>query len=298
MVKYTHWAKLWWAILQQFGKECYRTWVSEVLSTFVGGVAGGLTDYFRSHGHSSFVDALFNGSVGAAIVFCLYAVVNLVRSVWLEHKNESVGTVKQGIGGVFVVLFLVCAFGSGAVLAFMSFRSDIKTLSASADPGAKDAEITQLKARQCSPKQGERWTKQGIKYSYLHQNVRSVSDPSLLAYSLYITYLGSATFNPIRLKIEFNQPLEGKLAKNTPGRMSGDDGVWAKAMPRGDNTQLYSALHFCGDDFKIDLKSNVLILECSQGQMNAPDDFLVTIQPSKPLSTPLAVKSVQRPEKD
>jgi hypothetical protein len=147
MAKHTHWAKLWWAILQQFGKECYRTWVSEVLSMFAGGVAGAMTNYLLSHGHTSFIDAVFNGSIGAAIVFGLYAIVNLFRSIWLEHKSESGGTNRQGVGGAFVVLFLVCAVGSGVVLAYESFRSDITTLSASADPGAKDAELAQCKAK-------------------------------------------------------------------------------------------------------------------------------------------------------
>jgi hypothetical protein len=122
---YKQWTRLWWAILQKFGNECYRTWKSEVTSTFAGAIAVALTDYFRAHGQSSLQDALFNGTIGAAMVFILYASVNLLRSVWLEHKSETHGTTMQGIGGALVVLAIIVAFGSGGVLAYWDARSNI-----------------------------------------------------------------------------------------------------------------------------------------------------------------------------
>jgi hypothetical protein len=146
MAKHTHWAELWWSILQEFGKECYRTAVKEVISTLAGGVAGALIDWLRSHGHSSFTDALYNGALGAGVVFVLYAIVNLFRSVWLEHKTADERTTMQGIGGAIVVLIIMCSIGLGVFLSYVSFRSDL-TLSAPADLAAKNAEIAQWKAK-------------------------------------------------------------------------------------------------------------------------------------------------------
>ena len=144
MHRHKHWTHLWWAILQRFGVESYRTWVAEVLSTLAGGLAGAITEYFRSHGHSSFTDALLNGSIGAGIVFGIYATVNLFRSVWLEHKSETRGTTQQGVGGTVVTLALVGAIALGVVLT----ANDIRTtpiILGSADPGHKKADdVVQL----------------------------------------------------------------------------------------------------------------------------------------------------------
>jgi len=125
MAKHSHWKELWWAILQAFGRECYNTWKSEVISAGAGGIAGAVVDYFRSHGRSSFSDALFNGILGAAVVFCLFAVVNLARSIWLEHKSQSAGTTWQGIGGLIVVVVLIVAFGLALAFTYGDARSTI-----------------------------------------------------------------------------------------------------------------------------------------------------------------------------
>lgn len=134
MAKHSHWLKLWWAILQHFGEECYHTWVSEVVTALAGGVAGALTEHFRSHGHSSFTDSLVSGSIGAGVVFGMYAVVNLFRSVWLEHKSETAGTTRQGVGGAIVLFALIGAIALGVVLEANNIQTEPIILG-SADPG-------------------------------------------------------------------------------------------------------------------------------------------------------------------
>lgn len=118
-------------------------------STLAGAVAGALTDYFREHGQSSFQGALFNGSIGAAIVFILYACVHLVRSVWLEHTSEKQGTTAQGIGGGLVVLALVMAFGSGGVLAYWDAQSNI-TLKIPTPDTSQIRELAECEAKYAS----------------------------------------------------------------------------------------------------------------------------------------------------
>ncbi|MGA8622900.1 MAG: hypothetical protein WB660_30800 [Candidatus Sulfotelmatobacter sp.] len=113
-----------------------------------------------------------------------------------------------------------------------------------------------------------------------------------------LTYTGSTTFNPVKVKITFNQSIEGKL-HSMSGHAGSDDGVFVKTMFRG-NSELasYSGAHFCVDDLKIQAISNVLIIECSDGQMNAPDELLVSINTVKKLPKTLSIAGIQRWEKD
>src|ERR1022692_955517 len=74
----------------------------------------------------------------------------------------------------------------------------------SADLGtvkAKDTEIEKLEGqiRQLTAKQGGHWTREGIKSGYLKQEADRETQ-----YSTLLTYTGSTTFNPIKMKITFN----------------------------------------------------------------------------------------------
>lgn len=140
-------------------------------STFAGGIAGAITDYYRSHGQSSFGDALFNGAIGAAIVFLLYGIINLLRSVWLEHSTDAKGTTTQGVGGALVVLAIIAAFGLGVKLAYVDARSAI-VLSAPADAG-QTKELTECKGNLAT------LTKPEAPDSLRRRTTRLVSDLSI-----------------------------------------------------------------------------------------------------------------------
>jgi hypothetical protein len=176
MAKHSHWLGLWWAILQRFGEECYRTWVSEVVTTLAGGLAGALTDHFRSHGHSSLGEALVSGSIGAGIVFGLYAVVNLFRSVWLEHKGHTVGTMRQGIGGAVVVLALVGAITLSVALEANNIKTEPIILG-SADPDHRKANDL-ISLEECKSTLAS-LTKPAPANSLRHRTVELVNDLNL-----------------------------------------------------------------------------------------------------------------------
>jgi hypothetical protein len=139
MVKHTHWAHFWWAILQHFGRECKKTWGGEVIAVIAGGVAGAGTTYLRSHGQVSFVDVLIDGLLTALLFFGIYVFVHFLRSPWLERKSEGLPpSLVEGLFGA--VLFLMLCGGS--ILICWLIAGDIRgrpILLAPADPEHKKA---------------------------------------------------------------------------------------------------------------------------------------------------------------
>ena len=141
MPKHKHWRAFVWALLQQFGKECGRTWSDIVIVTLAGGVASAAAGYLQTHGKQSFTDALWNGIIGAGIVFGIYAIVHLIRSPWLEHKSDgTAGTTLQADGGMVMLALLLV----GIIVVCFSVADDLRAtppiVLGSADPAHKKAE--------------------------------------------------------------------------------------------------------------------------------------------------------------
>jgi hypothetical protein len=135
MHKHKHWTHFWWDILKHFGRECKKTWGGEVIAVAVGGIAGAATTYLRTHGQTSFTDVAVDGLITAALFFAMYVFIHLLRSPWLERKNE--GTPPSQRDGVLgAMMFLMLLGGSLFVwhLVADDFRSRMR-LSAPADPG-------------------------------------------------------------------------------------------------------------------------------------------------------------------
>lgn len=125
--------------MQHFGRECKKTWGTEVIALVVGGLSGALTSYLRSSGRASFTNALIDGLFTAAIFFAIYIFVHLLRSPWLERKSEGVrpSLVDGILGGILLFLLIAsCVFISRLVAQDM--RSEI-TLHAPADDGVQKA---------------------------------------------------------------------------------------------------------------------------------------------------------------
>jgi hypothetical protein len=144
--------------------------------------------------------------------------------------------------------------------------------------------------RQCPPKQTGHWTRQGILNEYL---IQTPSDPK--EYSTFLTYTGSTTFNPIRLRIKFNQPLDGVLAPQSKSKQSG---VFMKSIPGNqERNSQYSVVKFC-NDLKIQIKSDVLTIECPGGQMNTSDGAYLFIHTVRQTALDLEIADIERWEKD
>lgn len=146
MAKHTQWTDLWWALLQNFGKECRRTWSDIVIVTLAGGVASAAAGYLQTHGKQPFTEALWNGVIGAGIVFGIYALVHLIRAPWLEHKSDGTAeTTLEGVGGMLTLILLIV----GIIMICFSVADDLRTtpplILGSADQGHKKAdELVQL----------------------------------------------------------------------------------------------------------------------------------------------------------
>jgi hypothetical protein len=111
---YSNWVRLWWAILQHFGRECKKTWGGEVIAVVVGGIAGAATSYLRTRGQISFTNAVIDGLVTAVLFFGIYVFAHLLRSPWLERSSEGVPpSLMDGIVGS--IMFLLLLDGATAI---------------------------------------------------------------------------------------------------------------------------------------------------------------------------------------
>jgi hypothetical protein len=140
MRTHKHWLYFWWAILQHFGRECKKTWGGEVIAVAVGGIAGAATSYLRTHGQTSFTDALIDGLITAVLFFAIYIFVHLIRSPWLERVSEGMApSLLDGILGGGLLLSLICGAILVCHLLAQDWRSEL-TLHAPADVGGKKSQ--------------------------------------------------------------------------------------------------------------------------------------------------------------
>lgn len=119
-----------------------------MIAALITGVAAAGAGYLRTHGKLSFTDALSDGTIGAVLVFGIFAIVHLLRAPWLERNgNGDPRTLRQGVGGVLVFVLLI----AGMCTVFWSVASDLRTqivLSAPADTGMRGATKTE-EATEC-----------------------------------------------------------------------------------------------------------------------------------------------------
>lgn len=117
-----------------------------VIVTLAGGVASAAAGYLQTHGKQSFVDALWNGIIGAGIVFGIYALVHLLRAPWLEHSSDgTAGTRLQGVGGMMMLALLIAGITTICFSVVDDLRATPPIILGSADPEHKKAvELIQL----------------------------------------------------------------------------------------------------------------------------------------------------------
>jgi hypothetical protein len=137
------WSTYYWNFLKHLGQETYRTWRWELFASvpigmFTAALTGGWKD-FRT------------ALVATGLTLGCFIVWHSIRMPWLIHKSTHGGTEPEpGTWyGVFGVLVVVGIFIGGYEFSMQIWNSrplgDITTSIPSADPGAKNTEIVQLK---------------------------------------------------------------------------------------------------------------------------------------------------------